>query len=310
MGEKAKLGGSKVLTALKGLIGPIGFMAIAMAVASAAAKVAKFFDTIKQRCDEAVQQVQEIRAAYDSLFEAMDAFDEKSRQAVTKTTERLLQETGVTREIGLPVVDAYTRQFKSLVEEGRISQEQYTRGLKEMLGYAARHGGEATKDLIMIMSGWGEEKQYMAEVRKIGAERQKRLQIEEPVRQYFREKLQWGEAAEKEYAAYRQWEARLTEEERAEIRRLYGIQGRAEGRIPERIYWERMTAREKYEALIRIPSVEPEMSPISVTAIPSEEKVVHQTINNYSYHFSHDLHYHPMVGGDESGPRVLPGVVH
>jgi hypothetical protein len=179
-----------------------------------------------------------------------------------------------------------------------------------MLGYAARHGGEATKDLIMIMSGWGEEKQYMAEVRKIGAERQKRLQIEEPVRQYFREKLQWGEAAEKEYAAYRQWEARLTEEERAEIRRLYGIQGRAEGRIPERIYWERMTAREKYEALIRIPSVEPEMSPISVTAIPSEEKVVHQTINNYSYHFSHDLHYHPMVGGDESGPRVLPGVVH
>ena len=154
MGDKAKLGGGKFLGALRKLVGPLGFMAIATAVASAAAKVAKFFDNIKQRSDEAVRQVQEIRKAYDSLYEAMDAFDEKSRQQVTKTANLILKETGVTQELGLPVIDEYTRQFKSLVEAGRITQQQYDRGMKEMLGYAARHGGAATTDLIAIMRGW------------------------------------------------------------------------------------------------------------------------------------------------------------
>jgi len=155
MGKDSERGGSKIVGVLKKLAGPIGFMAIATAVAAAAAKVAKFFDGIKQKCDEAVRQVQEIRKAYESLFEAMDAFDEKSRQQVTRTTNLILKDVGVTQELGLPIIDEYTRQFKSLVEAGRITQQQYEQGMKEMLGYAARHGGEATKDLISIMSGWG-----------------------------------------------------------------------------------------------------------------------------------------------------------
>jgi hypothetical protein len=155
MGEGAKRGGSKVLGALKKLVGPIGFLAIATAVAAASAKIIKFFDNIKTRTDEAVREVQELRAAYTDLFEALDAFDEKSRKAVTKATNVLLQQTGVTKEIGLPVIDAYTRQFKALVDTGQITQEQYNRGLKETLEYSERHGGAATKDMVAIMSGWG-----------------------------------------------------------------------------------------------------------------------------------------------------------
>ena len=40
----------------------------------------------------------------------------------------------------------------------------------------------------------------------------------------------------------------------------------------------------------------------------TEEIVPQQTVNNINYHFSHDLHYHPRVGSDESGPRIAPGV--
>ncbi len=155
MGDGAKRGGSKVLGVLKKLAGPVGFLAIATAVAATAAKVAKFFDNVKTRTDEAVREVQELRAAYTDLFEALDAFDEKSRKAVTKATNVLLQQTGVTKEIGLPIIDAYTRQFKGLADTGQITQEQYNRGLKETLEYGERHGGSATKDLVAIMSGWG-----------------------------------------------------------------------------------------------------------------------------------------------------------
>lgn len=41
----------------------------------------------------------------------------------------------------------------------------------------------------------------------------------------------------------------------------------------------------------------------------TEEIVPQQTVNNINYHFSHDLHYHPRVGSDESGPRVASGVM-
>jgi len=160
IGEKTEQTGRKtgrasawIVGSLK-KIGTLGFLAIGTAIAAAAGKVAKFFDTVKTRSDEAVREVQEIRAAYESLFEALDAFDEKSRQATTKATNLLLQKTGVTQEMGLPVVNAYTRQFKSLVGTGQITQQQYDQGLQGMLGYAARHGGEATTELISIMRGW------------------------------------------------------------------------------------------------------------------------------------------------------------
>ncbi len=155
MGAKAKTGSGWIKTALGHLVGPLGFAAIAAVVARAAVKVAKFFDDVKRRSDEAVKDVQNIRAAYLDLFEALDAFEEKQRRAVTMATNRLLQETRVSQEIGIPVVNAYTRQFAGAVEAGQITQEQYNQGLKGMLGYAERHGGEATADLVTLMRGLG-----------------------------------------------------------------------------------------------------------------------------------------------------------
>ena len=136
MGAKAKRGSEGIGSVLRKLAGPLGFAAVVTAVAMAAGKIAKFFDEIKRRADEAVREVQQLRAAYDDLYEALGAYDEKSRETITKTTTRLFQEVGVTPEVGLPVVNAYARQFKSLVDIGQLAQEDYTRGLKEMLGYA------------------------------------------------------------------------------------------------------------------------------------------------------------------------------
>jgi hypothetical protein len=520
MGTKAKRGGGGVVSALKKLVGPIGFMAIASAVAAAAAKVGKFFDNIKARTDEAVRDVQDLRKAYTDLFEALDAFDEKSRQAVTKATNLLLQETGVTEEIGLPVIDAYTRQFKALVDAGQITQEQYDRGLKETLGYAERHGGGATKDLVAIMSGWGMvtpeeqgefrrmiaagaqqvgltdedviealgrgmptikamgwspqqaietittiaagevgrkkkslpattlqalmqpqltkieeygiseeaakdpkllleqlqkkradmdqkaftrmlvdiyggesaagvsklltaprhgigevlrqaaseagaeaeraeeegrrgtleardaagkarerqieleltiEEQYMEDVRGIGWKRQKRLRINEPIRQEYREFFQY-KVEEKEYAAYRDWVDRLTDEELAEVRRKYGTRGRARGYDPERIAWYEMSAKEKYEALVRTRPTETsehtrpkpeqprpvqperktqvELEPSAKqVSVPVEAEQAPTVVNHYHYTYDYGIRYFPRVGSDESGPRIEPGAV-
>jgi len=99
--------------------------------------------------------VHELRDAYKDLFEATSAFDEKSRRAVTKGTNVLLQKMGVEKSLGLSVINEYTRQFAEMVQTGQLTQEQYTRGQEGMLGYAERHGGEATKDLITMMRGWG-----------------------------------------------------------------------------------------------------------------------------------------------------------
>jgi len=154
-GVKAKTSGERFKEAIGKMIGPLGLAAIAGGAAAAAVKVAKFFDDIKARADAAVDKVQGVRAAFDDLFEALDAFDEKSREAVTKSTAGLLQETAVPATTGLPIINAYTRQFKGMVDSGQLTQEQYQRGLKGMIGYGARHGGAATADLISIMAGWG-----------------------------------------------------------------------------------------------------------------------------------------------------------
>jgi hypothetical protein len=85
----------------------------------------------------------------------MDAFDEKSRKDITHGTIELLNKTAVSPEIGLPVIESYTRQFKGLVQNGQLSPEQYQQGLEGMLGYAARTGKAATPELITLMAGMG-----------------------------------------------------------------------------------------------------------------------------------------------------------
>jgi len=155
MGAKGSRGAAWLKKGIGSLVGPLGFAAIAMAVATAAVKVAKFFDDLKTQADESVRKIQQIRTAFEGLFEARGAFSEKQRAAVTKETTALLKETSATADIGLLVIEAYTRNFQSFVEAGKLTQEEYARGLQEMLGYAERHGGRATADLVAIMRGWG-----------------------------------------------------------------------------------------------------------------------------------------------------------
>jgi hypothetical protein len=156
MGAKTSRATGWIAEGLKSLIGPLGFAAIATAAASAAGKIAQFFDNVKTRCDEAVNRLQDVRRGFQEIFEAMNAFDEKSRKQITKDTVSLLRDTAVSQQVGLPVINAYTRQFRGAVESGKITEEQYNRGLKDMLGYAQRHGSaEGTSDLISIMAGWG-----------------------------------------------------------------------------------------------------------------------------------------------------------
>jgi len=155
VGAKAKKSSGWFTAAIGKMIGPLGIVALVSGAAAATAKIAKFFDNLKAKSDELVRSLQEQRAAFDDLFEAQNAFDEKSRKAVTENTARLLQETAVPIGAGLPIINAYTRQFKAMVDSGELTQEQYQQGLKDMLGYGARHGGAATADLIQIMAGWG-----------------------------------------------------------------------------------------------------------------------------------------------------------
>ena len=155
MGQKSSRAGGRIRNALGSLAGHFGFAAIAAAIAAAAVKVAKFFDELKKRSDEAARDVQNIRKEFESLFEARGAYTETGRQAITLETAHLLKETAVPKELGLQIIDAYTRQFKSLVDKGELNEKSYQKGLKAMLGYAARHGGPEIADLIAMMRGWG-----------------------------------------------------------------------------------------------------------------------------------------------------------
>ena len=154
-GAKTSRAGDWIKKAFGAIVGPLGFAAIAAAASSAAVKVAKFFDDLKARCDEAVTHMAGVRTAYESLFEAKGAFGETARKGVLKDVAGLLLETGVAEQQGLPIIDAYTRQFEGLVRSGQLTSEQYRQGLVGMLGYGARHGGAATAELISMMAGWG-----------------------------------------------------------------------------------------------------------------------------------------------------------
>lgn len=149
-GSKSEQGFGKVRHALTALMGPLGFAGLFALLGAGARKVAAFFDDLARRIDEAVRKVKDLRAGYDGLFEAMGAFDERSRRQVVAQSLQMLAETRVSREVGLPVIEAYTRQFR-----GAMVPDAFDAGLRGMLGYAARHGGSATSDLVMMMAGWG-----------------------------------------------------------------------------------------------------------------------------------------------------------
>ncbi len=153
--KKSSQASEGLLSKFKQLAGGMGLAGLGAAAIAAGKELAKFFDGLKEKSDEAVRDVEALRGAYENLFEALGAFDEKSREKITKETSLLLADTGVSRKLGLPIVNEYTRQFKGLVDSGDLTPQQYDAGLRGMLGYGARHGGDATPELIKMMAGWG-----------------------------------------------------------------------------------------------------------------------------------------------------------
>jgi hypothetical protein len=171
MGSKAQQASSVFSSLFPRFAGPLGILAAITSIVHITRKVAEFFDTVKQRSDEAVRNLQQVRTAFTDIFEALGAFDEKSRQAVTKEAYQLLQKTGAPEAIGLPIINAYIRQFENLVDAGQITQQQYQQGMETMLSYGTRHSRAATPQLIELMGGWGiaQPEQQAAFTRQIAA---------------------------------------------------------------------------------------------------------------------------------------------
>ena len=150
IGRKAQAGGWLLDLFIRRFAGPLGFLHILNQVQRLTHGVAEFFDKIKQRSDEAVRQLEQVAGGFDGIFEALNAFDVMSQQAAMKETYHLFQKTGTPEAIGLPIVEAYIRQFKD-----QMPPDQYQQGLETMLSYGARHGKEATPALIEFMGGMG-----------------------------------------------------------------------------------------------------------------------------------------------------------
>jgi hypothetical protein len=155
-GMQAQTAGGMFDSFLKRFAGPLGLLALLSILQRVTSAVAGFFDTIKQRADEAVSKVQDVRKAFGDIFEALDAYDEKSRRTATSATYGLLQKTATTEAVGFPIIDAYIRNFKRLVDAGQMTQQQYQQGIEAALYYGQLHaGGPATAELIRLMPNLG-----------------------------------------------------------------------------------------------------------------------------------------------------------
>ncbi|MCE5184929.1 MAG: hypothetical protein LLF76_02245 [Planctomycetaceae bacterium] len=147
-GSKMASGFAAVKKAVLAVVNEVS--AIATAFVAAAVFVAKFYDDLKTKNDEAVKQVQELRKSYEDLFDVLGASDEASRQQVVKESTELLADTRVSKETGIPIIASYNRQFKDTMRD-----DEFEKGIRGMLSFGALHGGQATPAMIDIMAGWG-----------------------------------------------------------------------------------------------------------------------------------------------------------
>ncbi len=136
------------------------------AILAALKGIVSFFDNMMAKADQAIGKAGEVRKAYEGLFEAFGAYDEKSRKKLVKETEQLLIQTGAPAESGYPTIEKYARQFKDVMPAA-----DYNTGLQNALTYAARHGGTATPELIDLMRGYGMNtaQQQSEFIRTVGA---------------------------------------------------------------------------------------------------------------------------------------------
>jgi hypothetical protein len=116
--------------------------------------VAKFSDDAKMSSDAAVRSLGETQKDFAELFYIRDAYDEESRTRIMRETFTFFAQTGIPSELGFPVIETYTREFKPLVDKRALTQQQYDEGLDYILSYAVLHGRSRTPDLIRLLAGW------------------------------------------------------------------------------------------------------------------------------------------------------------
>jgi len=161
--EKAKLAASSTskLSSEAGILGSAFNMlkshimgAIAAMIAFGSIRLGRSiinaFNEYIAKADELMQKNIAVRESYKDLFEVMNQFSEQGRRGTVAETEKILAETRTPAAVGMPAIEEYTRQFK-----GRMKPADYQKGIRQVLSYAARHGGEATPDLIQMMRGYG-----------------------------------------------------------------------------------------------------------------------------------------------------------
>lgn len=111
-------------------------------------------DNAKTSSDAAVRRFDETRKKFAELFYILDAYDEESRVRIMRETFTFFAQAAIPSELGLPVIETYTREFKSLVDKRVLTQQQYDQGLYYILSYAVLHGRTRTPDLIRLLAGW------------------------------------------------------------------------------------------------------------------------------------------------------------
>ena len=153
-GAKTSRASRWIMDGLKTLAGPLGFSAIVYAAYNAGKAIVKFYDDLKKKTDEAVKQIRELSGEFTELFEVVGAYDKVAQKNVVDKTLALFSKTKTPTKVGLPVVTEYIRQFGGDVRAGRITQQQYDQGLKQILEYENLHPNSGI-EMTKAMSAWG-----------------------------------------------------------------------------------------------------------------------------------------------------------
>ncbi len=154
MGDDIAGGAKKATKGIEGLaqsfVGRLGLTAAITAVVLAGVKFIKFLDEVKAKVDLNIQAVLTYRKTLESLQESTGAVGEAERVNVARNVALLATQTGASVALTKDIADQYRRQF---VEQ--MTPDDFAKARRETIGYAARHGGPATADLIRVMGGFG-----------------------------------------------------------------------------------------------------------------------------------------------------------
>ena len=318
-------------TTLTGLMAPqpSGIEEFLVAEAKAKGKVtAKTEVQIKARAEELAQDPQQLLAL---LTQKQQEIDQKAFTKLLLGVYGTEAAAGVSKLLTEPRGGIREALVKAARPEGAEAEreEERTSRLTQRRRDARAKATAREEDLDRTTA-----EQYEEDIREIGAAKLIKMRLRMPIRTRLMQIITFKER-EKEIAAMIKWQEELSTEERQQVREQFDVHLAVIGDMYEQ-YWEKMTPRERYEALNkpqRVPErffparTEPagteEREPVSkqftfpieqqveapVTAMAEEIQVKetpveihhHQTVVNHNYDSS--MRFYPRIGDDERGPR-------